>query len=523
MNMTSMRELKLCAGAWAIVSALLLFPSTPLACAELRLPTVLGDHMVFQRDAPVPVWGQMDPGEAVAVLFADQVKRTTADADGRWRVDLDAMPANASPGVLRVESGGQSLRREDILVGEVWLCAGQSNMQMGLARAADGEAEVAGADDPLLRLMRVENHVVPRGGDVVGEWAACAPASAERFSAAGYYFGLELRRELGVPVGLIVSAWGATGGESWLPIEAIRDLSDFAPVIERDRQREVDRPKLQAEHEAALARWRAERDAAEIAGKPLPPTPRLPMSLRPQSRAGSLYDSMVLPLAPFAMRGSIWYQGEGNVGQGERYHTLLTLLIDSWRRAWGQENFFFGIVQLPNYRPIVQEPGDSHWARLRDAQCLTAERVPDTGLAVTIDLGEADEGHPKNKRGVGERLARWALAEVYGLPIAGHGPVFLNVTFEDGDAIVTFEDGPGELQSTDGQPIGSFAIAGADRRWCWARVEIIGTRTVRVWSEEISSPVAVRYAWSDNPALPNLTDGSAIPASPFRTDDWPAQ
>lgn len=523
MGMNTIRGLKSHTGTWSIISVLLLFLFTSLAHAELCLPTVLGDHMVFQRDAPVPVWGVADPGQSVTVRFADQVKETIADNDGRWRVNLDPMPAEASPRVLQVESDGQTIERRDILVGEVWLCSGQSNMQMGLARAADGEAEVARAGDPLLRLMRVENHVVPRGEDIVGEWAACSPESAERFSAAGYYFGLELRRELDVPVGLIVSAWGATGGESWLPIEAIRDVPDFASVIERDRERDAQRPQLEAEHEAAVERWRAERDAAEKAGKALPSPPRLPMALRPQSRAGSLYDSMILPLAPFAMRGSIWYQGEANVGQGERYHTLMTLLIDSWRHAWGQEQFYFGIVQLPNYRAIAQEPGDSAWARLREAQRLTAERVIDTGLAVTIDIGDADDGHPKNKRGVGERLARWALADVYGLPVAGHGPVLQDVSFENGATIITFEDGPGELKSTDDQPIGSFAIAGPDRRWHWARVEIIRPRTARVWSEQVPNPVAVRYAWSDNPPAPNLTDGSGLPASPFRTDDWPAQ
>ena len=522
MNIASMCGHKSRPGAWLIVSTLILFISTPHAHAELKLPTVLGDHMVLQRDAPVPVWGIADPGQTVTVRFADQVKETTADAEGRWRVDLDAMPANSSPGVLRVESDEQSIERADILVGEVWLCSGQSNMQMGLARAADGEAEVARAGDPLLRLMRVENHVVPRGEDIVGEWAHCSPESAERFSAAGYYFGLELRRELDVPVGLIVSAWGATGGEAWLPIEAIRDVPDFASVIERDRQRDAERPKLEAEYEAAVERWRVERDAAEKTGQPLPSPPRLPMALRPQSRAGSLYDAMIFPLAPFAMRGCVWYQGEANVGQGERYHTLLTLLIDSWRQTWGQGHFYFGIVQLPNYRPIAQEPGDSDWARLREAQRLTAERVADTGLAVTIDIGDADEGHPKNKRGVGERLARLVLIDVYGKPGAAHGPVLRDATFTDGSAVLTFADGPGEMQAVDDSAIGSFAIAGNDRVWHWAKTEVTGPRRLRVWSPGVAEPVAVRYAWSDNPPSPNLTDDSGVPASPFCTDDWPA-
>ena len=377
--------------------------------------------MVFQRDAPVPVWGVADPGRAVTVRFADQVMETIADADGRWRVDLEAMPADASPRVLHVESGGESLERTDILVGEVWLCSGQSNMQMGLGRAADGAAEAARAGDPLLRLMRVENHVVPRGGDVAGEWAACSPESAERFSAAGYYFGLDLRRELDVPVGLIVSAWGATGIESWMPIEVVRDEPAFEPTRERDRQRARERPGLQAEYDLALAMWKSRRDADVAAGKEPPDPPRQPIALRPQSRSGSLYDAMVLPLVPYAVRGAVWYQGESNVGQGDYYRKMLTGLIGSWRRAWAQDHFYFGIVQLPNYRPVATAPGESDWAQLREAQRRVALTLPDTGLAVTIDLGEADNGHPKNKRGGGERLALWALADVYAHPISGRG------------------------------------------------------------------------------------------------------
>lgn len=245
------------------------------------------------------------------------------------------------------------------------------------------------------------------------------------------------------------------------------------------------------------------------------------MALRPQSQSGSLYDAMILPLSPYAIRGAMWYQGESNVGQGIVYSVKLKKLIDAWRQTWVQDRFYFGIVQLPNYRPLATEPGDSDWARLRDAQRLTALQVPDTGLAVTIDLGEAKNGHPKNKRGVGERLARLVLADVYGQQTPGHGPVMEGASFADAAAVLTFTDGLGELRSVDGDSLGSFAIAGADQRWHWAEVEVISPRKLRVWSPDVPEPLAVRYAWADNPPSANLTDGSGLPASPFRTDDWP--
>lgn len=489
------------------------------AHAELSLPMVLGDHMVLQRDVSVPVWGAADPGAEVIVRFGDQSRQTTVDASGRWRIKLDPMPASAMPRVLRVVSGGQIIERVDVLVGEVWLCSGQSNMQMGLARAADGEAEVAKARDPLLRLLRVENHVVPRGEDAVGEWAACSPESARRFSAVGYYFGVRLREELDVPVGLICSAWGATGIESWTPIEVIRGEPAFAPTLERDRQRESDRPRLESDHEAAKAKWRIQHAAAKAAGKQPPNPPRVPVVLRPQSQSGSLYDAMILPLAPYAMRGAVWYQGESNVGQGDRYQAMLIRLITSWRQAWNQDHFCFGIVQLPNYRPIATGPGDSDWAHMREAQRLAAQSIPDAGLAVTIDLGEADNGHPKNKRGVGERLAHWALADVYEPSHVGHGPVLESVKYTSDAVELTFAEGPGKLRSIDGKALGSFAVAGLDRHWYWAQAEVVAPRKLRVWSAHVSNPDTVSYAWSDNPPSPNLTDGSSLPASPFRAEN----
>jgi sialate O-acetylesterase len=490
------------------------------AVAELRLPIVLGDHMVLQRDAPVPIWGSADPRQVVTVRFGEQIEEATADHAGHWRVDLDPMPASDAPRVLYVQAGGKMLKRQDILVGDVWLCAGQSNMQMGLLRAADGESEVAKARDPLLRLLRLENHVVPRGEDASGAWASCTPESAERFSAVGYYFGLAIRENQDVPVGLIVSAWGATGVESWLPIEVVRDEPAFASTRERDRIRERERPRMEAEHEAALAKWRTERDAAEATGKKPPNPPRQPNALRPQSQSGSLYDAMIVPLVPFAMRGTVWYQGESNVGRGDYYRKMLMGLVGSWRRAWEQDHYYFGIVQLPNYRPVATEPGDSDWAELREAQRRVALTLRDAGLAVTIDLGDPDNGHPKNKRDVGDRLARRVLADVYGQQFPGHGPVFVGASFDGEAAELTFADGPGELSSINGDQPGSFAIAGADQRWHWAEVEVIGSRKLRVWSPDVPEPLAVRYAWADNPPSANLTDGTGLPASPFRTDDW---
>ncbi|MGF1635351.1 MAG: sialate O-acetylesterase [Phycisphaerae bacterium] len=505
------------------ISLLLAIGLCQIASAEaarntLRLPAVLASHMVLQRDMPVPVWGWASPGESVTVQFAGQNKSATADAAGRWQVMLDPMSASAEPATLTV-TAGKSVELKDVLVGDVWFCSGQSNMQMGLARTDDGAAAVAAANHPNIRLLNVPNHIVEPGTDIAGSWAVCTPESAERFSGVGYHFGLALHEELGVPIGLINSSWGATGIESWTPFAAMQAVEALQPIVDFNPERVAIREAQVAKYEEELAAWREVAQAAKDAGTPVPAQPRLRPSLRPQAYPGACFESMVRPLIPMALRGVVWYQGESNFNQGARYTIHLPVMIESWRSSWqaagGQGQLPFGIVQLPNYRPVQSEPGDSDWAELREAQRLASRTVDGTGLVVTIDLGEADDGHPKNKRGVGLRAAQWALAEVYGNDIPAGGPVLLGHSFENGHVLLTFDEVGTGLKTTDGRPPAEFALAGVDGTWHWAQARTDGKSRVAVASPDVPNPVALRYAWADNPANPNLTNDSGLPASPF--------
>ena len=491
----------------------------PASAAPPKLPAVIGDGMVLQRDRAVPLWGAAAPGEAIVVRFAGQEKRATADdAAGRWRVDLDPMPASAAPATLTI-TGAETVEVRDVLVGDVWLCAGQSNMQMGLAKSADGATAVAAARHPSIRLFNVGNFIRAPGDDVTGRWAACTPESAARFSAVGYYFGRALHEDLDVPVGLINSSWGATRGEAWTPTDVLRNSPELRDVLDETPERAAARAKAQADYDRKLADWEAAASKAKAAGGAAPDKPLVPASLRPQNQPGACYASMIRPLIPFAIKGAIWYQGEANLGS-ERYRVLLPAMIQGYRAAWGQGDFPFGVVQLPNNKQPVAEPGPSAWAVTRDAQLHASRTLPNVGLAVTIDVGDANDGHPKNKRDVGLRLARWALADVYGRPIVGSGPTFKSFAIDGERVTVTFDDVGAGLATTDGgSAVREFAIAGKDGRWRRATARVVSKDQVVVSAPDVPEPVAVRYAWADNPAGANLTNDAGLPASPFRTDD----
>lgn len=508
----------------SIPSLLVLFAlivsSTARGVESLQLAAVLGDNMVLQREVRVPIWGLAPPGEKVKIEFAGQSMTGIADSLGRWRVDLEPMEPSWEGRTLLID-GGERLEVRNILVGDVWLCGGQSNMQMGLARTEDGEEAVAEANHPAIRLFNVGNHIVERGRDLTGQWAECSPASVGRFSGVGYYFGRKLHQRLEVPIGLINSSWGSTQAEGWTPVEALAEVEELRGFLARDAARERDRPARQADHDALVAQWREVSAGAVADGQAPPPPPRLPHVLRPQSMAGSLYDSMIHPLIPFAIRGIIWYQGEGNLGRADQYRVLLPTLIHSWREGWGQGEIPFGIVQLPNHNPVAVEPGDSIWARLREAQWATHRAISGTGLAVTIDIGKVEGGHPRNKRDVGHRLARWALADVYGVSIPRSGPVFGSFSIDGQTVTIFFAESGHGLRTLDGAAPRGFALAGADRRWHPAEATISGAGQVEVRSAAVSRPAAVRYAWADNPGSVNLTNQTGLPASPFRTDDWP--
>ena len=513
-----MRSQSLC-----FLALLTLLTSTDTATAEVKLPAVFGSHMVLQRGQTVPVWGWAEAGEKVTVQFRDQSKSATADANGNWSVKLDPLKVG-EPGTVKV-TGANEIVLEDVLVGEVWVCSGQSNMKWTVASALDADLETAAANYPEIRLFNVPQ--VPASEpqqDVDCEWTRCTPETIPTFSAVGYYFGRNLHQVLGVPVGLVETAWGGTRAEAWTSPEAMARTRELKPIIDTWAQREAayDPAQAKARYEKTLTDWKARVAAAKEAGRPTPRRPQLQSDPRvDRHRHSTLYNGMVAPLVPFAIRGAIWYQGESNAGRAYQYRTLMPTMIQSWRDAWKQGDFPFYMVQLANFRAIKDEPGESDWAELREAQTLTTDAIPNVGVACITDIGAALDIHPKDKQNVGKRLARLALADLYGMgdKIVRQGPVYRSMDILGSKCVVHFDVGRSSLLTYYRQPLTGFAIAGPDKQWHWANAKITGKDTVEVSHPDVAEPAAVRYNWADNPQG-TLYSNSYLPAYPFRTDDW---
>lgn len=495
---------------------LLLVPLSAAQSAELKLATIFSDHMVLQRDKPVPVWGWADPGERIRVAFAGQTQMTTADADGRWQVQLKAMPANAKPQSLSIQSDKPNRRREvtDILVGEVWLGSGQSNMAMTVSRARDFEQEKAAADAPLIRMFKENSGAAKTPQtDAQGSWSVCSPETVGNFSATLYFFGRTLHEELNVPVGLINSSVGGTPIESWIAAEAQARSPELQEAHAADLKayQEFDEAKATAQYENALARWKERAAKAKAAGQPVP---RRPVSLverhKRRGGPGGLFNGKIFPLIPYAIRGVVWYQGEANSqpGKGHLYQYQLPLLVKDWRKRWGEE-LPFAWVQLPNF----QREGEG-WMLVREGMLKTL-RLPHTGMAITTDIGESNDIHPKNKQDVGRRLGVWALGDVYEKKgIATSGPLPAAHKIQGKEIVVSFTHCDGGLKA-EGDQLTGFEIAGEDGRWKPATARIEGDHVV-VSHPSVSNPTAVRYAWAADPEA-NLFNGQGLPASPFRT------
>lgn len=492
------------------------------AHAKVRTPAIFSSKMVLQRDLPVPVWGWADPGEEVTVTFRDQTQTTKADADGKWKVTLAPLSVG-EPGTLTVK-GSNTINFDDVLVGEVWVCSGQSNMQWSVNASLDPDLEKAAANNPQIRLFSVPLTTADTPQeDVIGSWQVCSPATVGGFSAVGYYFGRQLQQTLGVPVGIINTSWGGTRAEAWTSPEMLAKRTEFKPI--QDAWDEIiANPKNQEAtkaYEPKWKEWQAAWKAAREAGQPAPKRPDHPQNTRwSQHHPSTLYNAMVAPLVPYAIRGAIWYQGESNAGRAYQYRELMPALIQSWRDAWGQGDFPFYQVQLANYMAIKDQPGESAWAELREAQHLAAKALPNVDAACITDAGAAKDIHPKDKQVVGKRLARLALVDVYKIPgIIRQGPTYESVSFDGNKAIVKFNNHGTPLTSWYKEPLTGFAIAGEDRKFVWGEAKITGPDTVEVVAAGIEKPVAVRYNWADNPQG-NLYNETYLPAYPFRTDDW---
>jgi sialate O-acetylesterase len=353
--------------------------------------------------------------------------------------------------------------------------------------------------------------------DCTGKWEVCAPETVGHFSAVGYFFARHLEQNLQVPIGIIHTSWGGTPAEHWTPTDVLAADPDYAGRFKSWEATKANYPKAKAAYDEAMAKWKTESEAAKAAGKPVPPAPRAPQGNTDFGSPGCLYNGMIAPLLPYTIRGAIWYQGEANAGNFVGYQKLFPLMIQTWRERWGIGEFPFLFVQLANFRQRFDQPTDSQWAGLREAQLRTLD-VPHTGMAVAIDIGDANDIHPKNKQEVGRRLALNALATVYFKDIDYSGPLPSGAQGEEGKVRITFRYAEG-LKTTDGGKPKGFAIAGEDKKFHWAEAEIQGDH-VLLQSPDVPKPIAARYGWADNPEV-NLINGAGLPASPFRTDDWP--
>ncbi|MFM8275362.1 MAG: sialate O-acetylesterase [Gemmata sp.] len=507
-----------------LACAVLLAPAAA-ARGDVRLPAVFTDHAVLQRDKPLQVWGWAEPGEKVTVRLGAESGEAVAAKDGRWQVTLKPQPVSKAPLTLTA-AGKNSVSAKDVLLGDLWLCSGQSNMSISLGGflAAPGVKEdIAAADFPLVRHFGVLEHFADAPQtDVKGEWLACAPRTAGRFSAVAFYFARKVHSETGVPIGILRAAKGSTRIESWLSEDTLLSTKELEPFARTMRE--------------SLAQWdRDKQDAALRGVKPgapeFPPYPFGEKVRRP--RCVTLHNGMLAPLAPVALRGAVWYQGEGNASDpktAQEYAVRLRTLARDWRRMFGDADLPLFVVQLPGYREPSDAPaGGDAWAHLRESQ-RRALAPAHTGLAVTVDIGEAEDIHPKNKFDVGDRLARLALADVYGKKLERCGPLFRDLKIEGNKAVVAFhhvgaglmvgiKDGRKPTEEAKGGRLARFAIAGKDRKWVWANAEIAGD-TVVCSHPDVPNPVAVRYAFSANPAGANLYNRDGLPASPFRSDDW---
>jgi sialate O-acetylesterase len=496
-----------------LLAAVVLVCVAITAPGDVRLPGLFSDNLVLQQGTRVPVWGWADEGEQVTVKFRNK-QAVAKTRNGAWKVELPTQKAGG-PDVLIVE-GRNRIELKNVLVGEVWICSGQSNMEWPLNKSFEPEKDIASAANAALRLFSVPklkaNAPVK---DVKAGWQQCNPDTVKSFSAVAYYFGRALQKARGVPIGLIHTSWGGSPAEVWMREEALASSPDYKRAI-------LDPYPAQAKKfEEELARWETEAEELKKEGKQ--PTRGRPWA---NWKPSELYNGMIAPLIPYSIRGAIWYQGESNAGRARQYRALFADLIRNWRRDWGQGDFPFLAVQLAPWdknrkrspQEITALPTESDWAELREAQLLATRTLPNVGLAVITDVGDKDDIHPTKKEPVGSRLALVARAIVYDEKLVHSGPLFKSMKVKGDKAGLSFDQVGGGLEARGGRLRG-FAICGEDRKFYWANAEIDGGK-VLVSSPLVPKPVAVRYGWADYPVV-NLFNKEGLPASPFRTDDFP--
>lgn len=476
------------------------------ASADVQLPNIFSDHMVLQRDLANRVWGRADPKEEVVVSIADQTHETTADAEGQWSVILE--PLQFGEPLELIVSGQNEIVVRDVLVGEVWICSGQSNMEWRVRNTDDPDLVAAGANFPKIRMINFPNvgSQEPVFSHEGSSWMVCSPKTVGDFSAVGFFFGRQLRNTIQVPIGLINNAWGGSAAEAWVDREKLVADGSYEFLLKRWKDKEKEYSLLGVKG-----------DLSEQEKKRLK---ELKAQMGNNQRPGNIYNGVLSSHLGYGIRGAIWYQGESNASRASQYRRLFPKMIATWREEWGQGDFPFYWVQLADFRQEKPQPAESDWAELREAQTMALAAVPNSGQAVIIDVGEGRDIHPRNKATVGQRLARWALAKQYGIDIAYQSPQYKSMEVLSGSLVLSFKHVDGGWRPFDvNKPVG-FAVAGADKKYVWADAKILKDGRIEVSSPAVPKPVAVRYAWADNPEC-NMYDNVGLPLTPFRTDDWP--
>ncbi len=479
---------------------------TAVLVAEVSVPNIFSEHMVLQRDQKNRVWGKAAASENISVSIAGQSHEATADSNGLWQVELNPLPAGG-PHELVIK-GSNEIKIGDILVGEVWICSGQSNMQWSVNNSTNADLERLAAKNPNLRMINfpqvgTQDPVWEHKGS---QWQLTTPESVGGFSAVGYFFGRQIQETIDVPVGLINNAWGGSACEAWINRDLLAADEKYQPLLDRWKAME-----------AEFATLSAKADLNDAEKKKLD---GLKGQMRGNSRPANIYNGVLKSHLGYGIRGAIWYQGESNAGRAYQYRDLFPLMIQNWRSEWKQGDFPFYWVQLADFRDEKPEPAESDWAELREAQTMTMTKLPHTGEAVIIDIGEGKDIHPMNKLEVGRRLARWALANEYKVAVPFHSPQYKSMEGADGKIVLTFDHVDGGWRPFDVNEPRGFAIAGEDKKFVWAKAAIQKDGRIEVSNPSVVNPVAVRYAWADNPIC-NLFSKAGLPLTPFRTDDWP--
>jgi sialate O-acetylesterase len=484
--------------------------------AEVRVPHMFSDNMVLQQAASVPIWGWGEDGDTITVRFQGQTVSTIVK-NGQWMVRLEHLKPGG-PETLRISSAASGsepvIRLRNVLVGEVWLASGQSNMEFPLKNSFESSNDIANSENPNIHLLHVPRaRLEDSTNDISAHWTECNPKTVSTFSAVEYYFARDLQEALHVPVGVIESDWGGTPIEVWMEPAYLRRQPRYQSEVMGAWS------MAQNQYEHALAAYNQAKGAAKLSGAAFSgKEPNRPW------RPGELYNGMIAPLAGYAVKGFLWYQGESNAGSEEDawlYHYLLPDMIRNWRSIWSEPAAPFLLVQLAPFRAVDPTPAESSWASVREAQLEATKTLPNVGMAVITDVGDQRDIHPRRKKPVGARLALAALGIAYHQPIEYSGPQLQRVKVEDGQIVLTFTHVAGGLvaRGEDGDKLVGFAVCGPDGRYVWAGAEIKGLNEVLVHSPQVPYPKAVRYGWGNYPVV-NLYNKAGLPASPFRTDDF---